>query len=103
MIELSDYVKALATTSEEPTSSILHSALRTSPLSATSELPRTEMIIQVIRRHRATPSTGSNDRLPEDFLLYEDVEMIIFTIQSNLSALKQSKHWFANGTFKIGH
>jgi hypothetical protein len=112
VIELNNKIKAHAATSDEPTSTILHSALRTFPLSATSELPRTEMIMQTIRRQRATPSTGSDNRLPEDlrktdrgedFLLYEDTEMIIFSTRSNLSALKQSKHWFADGTFKVCH
>ena len=110
VIELKNQIKTRAANSDEPTSTILHSALRTFPLNATSELPRTEMIMQTIRRQRTTPSTGSDDRLPEelrktdrgeDFLLYQDTEMIIFTTTSNLSALKQSKHWFADGTFKV--
>lgn len=112
VIELKNQIKARAINSDEPTSSILHSALRTFPLSATSELPRTEMIMQTIRRQRTTPSTGSDERLPEElrktdrnenFLLYEDAEMIIFRTTSNLSALKQSKHWFADDTFKVCH
>lgn len=112
VIELKNHIKACAANSDEPTSTIFHSALRTFPLSATSELPHTEMIMQTIRRQRTTPSTGSDERLPEelrktdrdeDFLLYQDTEMIIFTTTSNLSALKQSKHWFADGTFKVCH
>ena len=112
VIELSNQIKAHAAISDEPTSAILHSALRTFPLSATNELPRTEMIMQTIRRQRQAPSTPSDNGLPEDlkttdrgegFLLYEDKYMIIFTTRSNLSALKQSKHWFADGTFKVCH
>lgn len=66
--------------------------------------------MKTIRRQRTTPSTDSNDRLPEhlkktyrdeDFLLYEDNDIIIFTTKTNLSLLKQSKHWFADGTFKV--
>lgn len=110
VIELCNKVKARAATSEESTSTILHSVLRTFPLSAATELPRTEMILQTIRRQRTTPATKSDDVIPdelrktdrgEDFLLFEDKEMIIFTTKSNLSALKQSKHWFADGTFKV--
>ena len=106
-----DKVPPLAQTSDEPTSIILHSALRTLPLSAASELPRTEMIMQTIRRQRATPSAANKEeRLPEalqktdrgeDFVLHEDTEIIIFTTNNNLSALKQSKHWYADGTFKV--
>ena len=50
VIELSNQIKAHAAISDEPTSVILHSALRTFPLSPTNELPGTEMIIQTIRR-----------------------------------------------------
>ncbi|CAM4983140.1 unnamed protein product, partial [Rotaria socialis] len=110
VIELHSEIKARAVTSEESTSVILHSSLRTLPLSATSELPRTEMLKQTIRRQRQTPATTSTDDLTddlrktyrgEDFLLHEEKDMIIFTTKSNLSALKQSKHWFADGTFKV--
>ena len=110
LIEFVNQIKARAINSDEPTSTILHSALRTFSLGATSELSRTEVIIQTIHRQRTTPSTESDESLPkelqktdrsESFLLYEDAEMIIFTTTSNLSALKQSKHRFANGTFKV--
>ncbi|CAF2981208.1 unnamed protein product [Rotaria socialis] len=110
VIELHNEIKVRAVTSEESTSIILHSSLRMFPLSATSELPRTEMLKQTIRRQRQTPATTSTDDLTddlrktyrgEDFLLHEEKDMIIFTTKSNLSALKQSKHWFADGTFKV--
>ncbi|CAF4254350.1 unnamed protein product [Rotaria magnacalcarata] len=110
VIELRNEIKAREVTSEESTSVILHSSLRTFPLSATSKLPRTEMLKQTIRRQRQTPATTSTDGLTddlrktyrgEDFLLHEEKNMIIFTTKSNLSALKQSKHWFADGTFKV--
>ncbi|CAF3408991.1 unnamed protein product [Rotaria socialis] len=110
VIELNNKSKARAVISEESTSTILHSSLRTFPLSATSELPRTEMLMQTIRRQRQTPITTSTDRLSgdlrktyrgEEFLLHEEEHMIIFTTKSNLTALKQSKHWFADGTFKV--
>ena len=39
----------------------------------------------------------------EDFVLHYDNEMAIFTTKSNLSVLKQSKHWFADGTFKVSY
>ena len=39
----------------------------------------------------------------EDFILHEDKNLIIFTTKTNLSILKQSKHGFADGTFKINY
>ncbi|CAF3834472.1 unnamed protein product [Rotaria sordida] len=110
VIQLHNEVKQRAATTDEPTSSILHSALRTFPLRAAGELTRTDIIIQTIRRQRTTPAIIPSGHLPEDlkktyrgedFLLYEDNEMIIFTTKTNLSILKQSKHWFADGTFKV--
>jgi hypothetical protein len=110
VIELNNQVKARAANSDEPTSSILYTALRNFPLSATNELPRTDMILQTIRRQRATPKAQSGDRLPEafrktdrgeDFVLFENSGMIIFTTKTNLSVMKSAKHWFADGTFKV--
>lgn len=112
VVAFTNEIKARAATSDEATSKILHSALRDFPLGATSQLPRTEMISQTIRRQRATPKTASEGLIPEalqktdrgeDFLLHEDSGLVIFTTKNNLSALKQSKHWFADGTFKVCH
>ena len=111
-IKLYNEVKQRAATTDEPSSSILHSALRTFSLRAAGELPRTDIIIQTIRRQRATPAVIVDGQLPEalrktfrgeDFILQHDNEMIIFTTKNNLSVLKQSKHWFADGTFKVSY
>ncbi|CAF4141145.1 unnamed protein product, partial [Rotaria magnacalcarata] len=102
LIELNNQIKAQAATSDESTSSILHSALRTFPLNAASELPRTEIIMQTICRQRQTPAATFTDGLSddlkktyraEDFLLYEEADVIIFSTKANLSTLKHSKHW----------
>ena len=37
----------------------------------------------------------------EEFILFEDDEMIIFTTKKNLSLLKSYKHWFVDDTFKV--
>ena len=111
-IKLYNEVKQRAATTDEPSSSILHSALRTFPLRAAGELPRTDIIIQTIRRQRATPAVIVDGQLSEalrktfrgeDFILQHDNEMIIFTTKNNLSVLKESKHWFADGTFKVSY
>ena len=66
VIELSNLIKAYAPISNEPISATLHSALGTFPLSATNELPRTEMITQTIRRQCQAPSTPSDNGLSKD-------------------------------------
>ena len=111
-VQLKNDIKVRAATSDEPTSSILHTALRTYPLSAAGHLPKTDAPMLTIRRQRMTPTLGSDGRLPEklrktdrgeDFILFEDEKLIIFTTKSNLSILKQYKHWFADGTFKVSY
>ena len=91
-IELNNQIKTQAATSDEPTSAILRSKSRTLPLNAASELPRTEVIMQTIRRQRHTPTAVSTNGLPddlrktdrdEDFLLHEEADMIIFTTKTN--------------------
>ena len=109
-IELNNQIKRRAATSDEPSSAILHSALRAFPLSAAGEIPRSDIIMQTIRRQRATTMVGSDGVLPEylkttdrgeAFVLHQDAGIIIFTTKNNLSVLKHSKHWFADGTFRV--
>lgn len=109
-IQLKNEIKARATTTDESTSTIIHSALRTYPLSAAGELPRNEALMLMIRRQRTVETVDVDGRLPatlrktyrdEDFILHEDTNLIIVTTQTNLSVLKQNKHWFADGTFKV--
>ena len=80
------------------------------PLSAAGELPRNEALMLMIRPQRTVEKVDVDGRLPEklrktyrdeDFILYEDKNLIIFTTKTNLSILKQNKDWFADGTFKV--
>ncbi|CAF3343428.1 unnamed protein product [Rotaria socialis] len=97
---------------DESSSSIINSALRTYPLIAAGELSRSDGLSLTIRRQRTTETIDVNGRLPgklrktyrdEDFILHEDKKLIIFTTKTNLSILKQNKHWFADGTFKVNY
>ena len=112
VIELKDETKARAVMTDEPTSSILHLALRTYPLSATRELRKNEALMLMIRRQSTVETVDVDGRLPEkyrktyhdeDFILHEDKNLTIFTTNTNLSILKQNKHWFADGTFKVNY
>ena len=66
---------------DESTSSILHSAFRTYPLSAAGKLPKTEALMLMIRKQRTVEAVDVDGRLPEkyrktyrdeDFILHED-------------------------------
>ncbi|CAF1257971.1 unnamed protein product [Rotaria sordida] len=109
-IEVKNQVKIKAATSDEASSSILHSSLRFMPLSAVVSLPSSDSLMRTIRRQRPKLRSDPNTRVPdnlrktdrgEEFILYEDNEMIIFTTKTNLSLLKNCKHWFMGGTFKV--
>ena len=103
-------IKARAALVDESSSTILHSALCKYPLSAAGEPPRSDTLMLTIRRQRTAEKLDDNDRLPqklrktyrdEDFILNEDKQLIIFKTKTSLSILKQNKHWFADGTFKV--
>ena len=83
---------------DETTSSIIRSALRMYPLSATGGLPRNEALMLMIRRQRNVETVDVDGRLldklkktcrDEDFILHEGKDLIIFTTKTNLSILKQ--------------
>ncbi|CAF5126224.1 unnamed protein product, partial [Rotaria magnacalcarata] len=80
-----------AAITDEPTSTIIHSALRAYPLGAAGQLPKNESLMLMIQRQRTTETVGADGRLPEKLRK---------NIKTNLSILKQNKHWFTDGTFK---
>ncbi|CAF1535915.1 unnamed protein product [Adineta ricciae] len=108
-IEAMNKIKMKVVSSDEATSSIIQSSLRALPLTAVSSLPSPASLVRTVRRQRPTPCSTSNSLLldlfrktdrGEDFVLYEDNQMIICATTRNLSLLKQCKHWFVDGTFK---
>lgn len=110
VIELKNKIKTRAADSEEPSSTILHSALRSFPLDSAGRLPRNETLLRTIRRQREAEPTNPDNRLPdrlkqtdrgENFVLHQDEKLIVFTTTSNLAVLKTCNHWFADGTFKV--
>ncbi|CAF3867935.1 unnamed protein product [Rotaria sp. Silwood2] len=111
-IQLKNDIKVRAVITDESTSSILHSALRMYPLSAAGELSSNEALMLMIRRQRTVETVNADGRLPEklrkiyrneDFILHENKNLIIFTTKTNLSILKQNRHWFADGKFKVNY
>ena len=109
VLEVKNKIKTRAVKTEESSSRILHSAIRSFPLDAASQLPQSETLSRSIRRQRQVSPANSNNQLSdhlkqtdrgEKFLLHEDEELIIFTSASNLSVSKACKHWFIDGTFE---
>ncbi|CAF2033343.1 unnamed protein product [Rotaria magnacalcarata] len=109
-IQLKNEIKPRAATTDESTSTIIHSALRIYPLSAAGQLRKNESLMLMIQRQRTTETVDADGRLPEKlrkthrdegFTLHEDNKLITFTKKTSLYILKQNKHWFADGTFKV--
>ena len=72
-------------------------------MTAAPYLPTNEALLQTIRRERPAEQLDHQGFLPlilrqtdrgENFILYEDNSMVIFTYDKNLSVLNQCKHWF---------
>ena len=91
VIQLYIHVKQSAATTDQPSSSIINSALTTFVIHAVGELPKNENTVQTIRQQRTKTTVKSNGFLPEElkktyhgerFLLYEDNKMIILTTKS---------------------
>jgi FLYWCH zinc finger domain len=110
VVELRNQIKSRSADSEEPSSAILHTAIRSFPLDSSGQLPKTETLLRTIRRQRQGEAPNPDNLLPDhlkvtdrgdNFVLHEDKTLIIFTTDSNLSVLKSCKHWFADGTFKV--
>ncbi|CAF3256256.1 unnamed protein product [Rotaria sp. Silwood2] len=108
-IQLQNEIKARAATTDESTSSILHSSLRTYPLSAAGALPKNDTLMLTIRRQRIVETVDADGHLPEnlkktyrgeDFTLHEDEHLIIFTTKTNLSILKQKTYLQRTGRKK---
>ncbi|CAM4851309.1 unnamed protein product [Rotaria magnacalcarata] len=111
-IQLKNEIKPRAATTDESTSTIIHSALRIYPLSAAGQLRKNESLMLMIQRQRTTETVDADGRLPEKlrkthrdegFTLHEDNKLITFTKKTSLYILKQNKHWFADGTFKVNY
>jgi hypothetical protein len=110
VVRLKNELKNRAASSDEPSSAILFDALRTIPLNIAPALPTNDALLQTIRRERPAIQLDPNGHLPlilrqtdrgENFVLFEDQSMVIFTCDKNLSVLKECKHWFMDGTFSV--
>jgi len=110
IIRLKNEIKTRGASSDEGPSTILFDVLRTIPLNITPGLPTNDALLQTIRRQRPAIQLDHNGGLPlilrktdrgENFVLYEDDSMVIFTCDKNLSVLKECPHWFMDGTFSV--
>ena len=110
VVALKNKIISRAAETEEPSSTILHSVMRSFPLDSAGQLPKSDSLLRTIRRQRQAEPVDADNKLPaslkrtdrgDDFILHEDKDLVIFTTDANLAVLKTCKHWFADGTFKV--
>lgn len=108
--KLKNEIKAHAIITEKSPSNIIHVALKEFPLEAAGALPKNESLTRLICRQREPENEINDIRIPgnlrttyrnDNFVLYEDNNLIIFTTAVNLSILKSCKHWSTDGMFKV--
>ena len=61
VLELKNKIKTRAVETEESPSTILHSAIRSFPFDAASQLPQSETLSRSIHRQRQVPPANSNN------------------------------------------
>ncbi|CAF3739229.1 unnamed protein product [Rotaria sordida] len=71
-IQLKNEIEARAVTIDESISSIIHSALRTYPLSAAGELSKNAALMLMIRRQHTVETVDADGCLPEKLRKTED-------------------------------
>ncbi|CAF5041575.1 unnamed protein product, partial [Rotaria magnacalcarata] len=64
-IQLKNEIKAHAAITDESTSTIIHSTLRTYPLSDAGQHPTNEPLMLMIQRQRTTETVDADGRLPD--------------------------------------
>ena len=67
VVEFRNQIKSRSGDSEEPSSAILHSAIRSFPLDLVGQLPKTETLLRTIRRQREAEAPDPDNQLPDHF------------------------------------
>ena len=91
VVALKGKVISRAAETDEPSSTILHSVMRTFPLDSAGQLLESDSLLRTIRRQRQTEPVDADNKLPaslkqtdrgDDFMLHEDKDL-----RGNLSGL----------------
>jgi hypothetical protein len=97
VLELKEKIKTPVTNNKQLSSTILHSAMRSSSLDWAGQLSKNETLLRTIRLQRQVVSINPDEKLldylkqtdrVDDFVLHEDKNLIPFTTDTNLSVLK---------------
>lgn len=102
-------MKRRGETTEESTRSIVQNELMRVKIGAAHLLPKLQTLSRDVRRHRQI--AGPNDQV--DIMVYSLTQsntpfirinrenMIVFAADDDLDFLSRSRHWFADGTFRV--
>jgi hypothetical protein len=110
VLALKNKIRIRAAETEESSSNILHSVMRSFPSGFAGELPRGDSLLRTISRQRQSGPLDSHNKLldymkltdrGDDFLLNEGKDLVIYTTNAYLAVLKTYRHWFVDGTFTV--
>jgi hypothetical protein len=110
VVVLKNKIRIRAAETEEPSSTTLHSVMRSFPLDSVSELPRGDSLLRTIRWQRQADPLDSHSKLltnlkltdrGDNFVLHKGKDLVIYTTDANLAVLKTCREWFADGTFTV--
>ena len=65
VLDLTTKIKVRAADSVEPSSMILHTAMRSFPLDSAGQLPKSQTFLRTIRRQRQAMPPGPDNELPD--------------------------------------
>ena len=99
-------MKTRATTTDESIDSIITQFTNKVHRDFMGLLPQCHAISNVLLRHRkkagiADIGTYSRTHYRDEFLRYQDKNMMIFAAEEDLKFLATYKDWFGDGTFKV--
>ena len=84
VIELKDRIKSRVLTSEEPTSNILYSEIKSFPLDAAGQVPQTDTLQRTIRRQRQTPKSQCRQSITWPFKTHKPWREFYFSWKRQL-------------------
>ncbi|CAM4948843.1 unnamed protein product [Rotaria socialis] len=107
VLELKNKIKLRVPETEESSSTILHSAMRSFPLDTADQLPESETLLRTSRRQHGCvpfrPHSSGHQRVGAGNKKFTNNshKCAASSSLSERKILKTCKHWFVNGTFKV--
>uniref|UniRef100_A0A0K2SY70 FLYWCH-type domain-containing protein n=1 Tax=Lepeophtheirus salmonis TaxID=72036 RepID=A0A0K2SY70_LEPSM len=100
--KLMQAIRTKSCQSEAPSSAIVKECMSQVPIEIARKLPKQESLSRSVRRYRKKNLIYEDLTLTtrgEEFLLFQNDEVQIYSTANNIDFLKRNKRWFGDGTF----